>query len=203
MAARRPTRRWWPVAAAAAVALLLAVLLPSLRGREGSAAAPAAAPDSALRAEIDATLDSTPRANAAAATGARSRQVTGSEAGDVDRDDAGAPSVTTDARCRSTASADQRACLLSRIERNDASLTRAYQALISEYRERAGGASEPPTVQELRVEQRAWLVDRDRRCRERVGGGALWGAARAPCFAEESRQRAAELRGRLREIGAG
>ncbi len=105
---------------------------------------------------------------------------------------------TGDARCTSTASGDQRACLMAAIDQADAPLNGEYQALIAELRRRAGGAREPPPVTALRVEQRAWLQARDRQCRAALAGreGRLWGAARAPCFAALSDRRTAELRGR-------
>jgi uncharacterized protein YecT (DUF1311 family) len=114
---------------------------------------------------------------------------------------AASASAASDARCRSTAAADQRACLLASIDADDAGLTRSYQALIAELRTRAGGAREPATVQALRAEQRAWLQRRDRACPTPAGAGALWGAARVPCFAERSRERAIELDARRRRLG--
>ncbi len=97
-------------------------------------------------------------------------------------------------------SSAQRACLLAEIDRNDAELNRTYQSLINEMRREAGGAREPRTVQALRVEQRAWVNQRDRACRsEAVSTGELWGAERAPCFAQWSDSRAALLRRRLEE----
>jgi uncharacterized protein YecT (DUF1311 family) len=123
---------------------------------------------------------------------------------------AGAPSVATraalgvadDARCASPASADQRACLMTALDRFDVPLTRDYQALIAVLRRRAGGAREPASVAALRAEQRAWLDARDRQCRTALAGreGPLWGAARAPCFAALSDRRAAELRARTARV---
>jgi uncharacterized protein YecT (DUF1311 family) len=107
-----------------------------------------------------------------------------------------------DPRCASAASADQRACLMAALERADVPLTRDYQTLIGELRRRAGGGREPPAVQSLRAEQRAWLDARDRQCRAALAGreGPLWGAARAPCFAALSERRAAELRARTARV---
>jgi serine/threonine-protein kinase len=110
--------------------------------------------------------------------------------------------ASTDPRCGSAANADQQACLMSELERNDAGLTRSYRGLIAELRRRAGGALEPPTVEALRVEQRAWVDARDRQCRARLAGreGPLWGAARAPCFAALSDRRARDLDARLARL---
>jgi uncharacterized protein YecT (DUF1311 family) len=157
----------------------------------GAAAAPAAAPAAARAAQraprgVDVAASGAPGPIASAATGA----------GDV----------TGDARCRSAASADQRACLMAALDRADVGLTRDYQALIAELRRQAGGEREPAPVRALRAEQRAWIDARDRRCRDALSGreGALWGAARAPCFAALSERRAAELRARLASTaGAG
>jgi uncharacterized protein YecT (DUF1311 family) len=59
----------------------------------------------------------------------------------------------------------------------------------------AGGAKDPPSVQRLRVAQRAWLVYRDTECRRRGKGkeGALWARPRARCLGEFSARRANEL----------
>ena len=87
------------------------------------------------------------------------------------------------------------------IDRNDIPLNRTYQALIAQLRREAGGTREPPAVQRLRVEQRAWIVERDRACQlnARAADGSLWGAKRAPCFARMSTAREEVLRKRLTE----
>jgi serine/threonine protein kinase/uncharacterized protein YecT (DUF1311 family) len=117
-----------------------------------------------------------------------------------------APAAPVDAdaggdRCSTPTAAAQRACLLAGIDRNDADLNRSYQALIARLRREAGGVREPPAVQALRVEQRAWVADRDRVCRSSAGAGSgpLWGAESIPCFARMSEEREAELRTRLQE----
>lgn len=102
--------------------------------------------------------------------------------------------------CASPTSADQRACLLGRIARDDRALDGAYQALIGTLRQLAGGDREPAAVRTLRAEQRRWLAERDARCRAGTVGATLWGAARAPCFAERSARRTAELRERRRRL---
>ncbi len=117
-------------------------------------------------------------------------------------------------RCRSPLSADQQSCLLGHLERTDARLTRVYQSVIVSYRRAAGGVREPATVRALRAEQRAWLVERDRVCRTRTRAteGALWGAARVPCFEQMANRRADALAARLpsaqtasprRQVGTG
>jgi uncharacterized protein YecT (DUF1311 family) len=106
-------------------------------------------------------------------------------------------------RCRSAVTADQRSCLLARIADTDAELNRTYQELIAELRRLAGSGarSEPRAVRRLREKQRDWLVYRDRECRRRGGGreGPFWADARARCFEELSRLRAADLTAALRQ----
>ena len=104
-----------------------------------------------------------------------------------------------DPRCRSTRDRDQRACLFGHIQYADAGLNRTYQTLIARLRARAGGAAEPRAVRLLRAEQRAWLAKRDAACQRgaRAASTPLWGLARAPCFAAQSRAREAVLRSRL------
>jgi serine/threonine-protein kinase len=117
----------------------------------------------------------------------------------------GAPATrgatTLDERCRSATAADQRFCLLGRLEDTDAQMTRVYQEVIAGYRRAAGGEREPAAVRALRAEQRQWLVSRDRLCRARTRGseGPLWGAARVPCFAEMATLRTNALSTRLPE----
>ena len=105
-------------------------------------------------------------------------------------------------RCRVASMTDQRACLLAYIAVNDAMLQRVYDSLIAEQRRIAGvsrGAPEPPTVTRLRVEQRTWIVQRDRECTRRPAPGSVpfWAQPLSECFAEMSGVRAAELRERL------
>ena len=115
-----------------------------------------------------------------------------------------AAAAARDPRCASPTNADQRACLLAQMQRDDVALNRDYQALIGALREVSGGR-EPRAVSALRDEQRAWLVERDRACRAatKAQAGLYWGAARVPCFAELSQRRAAALRARrVRLVGA-
>jgi serine/threonine protein kinase len=109
----------------------------------------------------------------------------------------------TNARCASPSMADQRACLLAHIARNDTSLQRVYDALIAELRRNAGvrrGAPDPPAVTRLRVEQRAWVVARDRECTRHPAPGSVeyWAKPLAECFARVSAARENELRETLR-----
>lgn len=111
---------------------------------------------------------------------------------------------TINARCASPTAADQRACLLALIERQDVALDRSYQALIAELRREAGGEREPAAVRALRAEQRAWLVTRDSSCRAEAGElGGSWAVLLAPCFERQSALRDAELRARLGRLRAG
>ena len=126
-----------------------------------------------------------------------------------------APSATTPSsasavsspspRCLLGSTADQLACLDTYIAINDAGLTQAFDALVAELRRRAGtplGAPDPPTVQRVRVEQRAWLSVRNSECpRTRPrGGGPFWAAAQSQCFAEMAVSRTAELRDAVRRL---
>jgi uncharacterized protein YecT (DUF1311 family) len=94
--------------------------------------------------------------------------------------------------------ADQRACLLAYVARNDASLQRVYDSLIVERRRIAGvrrRAPDPPDVTALRVEQRNWVSARDRQCMAtRNGTGPLWAKPLAACFKQLTDARARELR---------
>jgi uncharacterized protein YecT (DUF1311 family) len=98
--------------------------------------------------------------------------------------------------------ADQRACLLAHIAINDAMLQRVYDSLIVEQRRIAGvgrGAADPTSVTRLRVEQRTWIVERDRECTRQPAPGSVpfWAEPLSKCFADMSGVRAAELRERL------
>ena len=116
------------------------------------------------------------------------------------RTPAPAPAVDADDRCSAPTTTAQRACLIAGIDRNDVALTRTYQALIAHMRREAGGTREPPAVRALRVEQRAWIVQRDRACRPTSeASGSLWGAERVPCFARMSDARDDVLQKRLQE----
>ena len=107
------------------------------------------------------------------------------------------------ARCASAALADQRACLLARLHETDAPMNAVYQAVLRRLRRSAGvsaRAPDPPAVQRLRAQQRAWLETRDRECR-RMGEGQeppRWAPSRARCLAAFASDRTAELRARLR-----
>jgi uncharacterized protein YecT (DUF1311 family) len=94
--------------------------------------------------------------------------------------------------------ADQRACLLAYIAVNDAPLQRVYDSLIVELRRIAGvsrGAPDPSSVTRLRVEQRTWIVVRDRECTRQPAPGSVpfWAQPLSECFAEMSAARAEEL----------
>jgi len=103
------------------------------------------------------------------------------------------------ARCDVPTVADQRACLLAYVTRNDVSLQRAYDSLIIERRRIARvprGAADPPDVTALRVEQRNWVSTRDRQCMatRTARTGSLWARPVAGCFQQLSDARARELR---------
>jgi uncharacterized protein YecT (DUF1311 family) len=105
-------------------------------------------------------------------------------------------------RCAVASTADQRACLLAYIAVNDAMLQRVYDSLIVEQRRIARvrpGSGDPASVTRLRVEQRTWIVERDRECTRQpaLGSVPLWAKPLSQCFAQMSGVRAAELRDRL------
>jgi uncharacterized protein YecT (DUF1311 family) len=109
-----------------------------------------------------------------------------------------APKLTGVRACNSPTPENQAECIRVSIAAGDARLNRIYRALITEMRREEGvpgGAKDPPSVQRLRVAQRAWLVYRDTECRRRGRGkeGTLWARPRARCLAQFSGQRANEL----------
>lgn len=109
-----------------------------------------------------------------------------------------APKLTGMRACNSPTLENQSECIRVSIAAGDARLNRIYRALITEMRRQEGvpgGAKDPPSVQRLRVAQRAWLVFRDTECRRRGRGkeGALWARPRGRCLAQFSAQRANEL----------
>ncbi len=100
--------------------------------------------------------------------------------------------------CNSPAQVDQQNCVRATLASTDMRLNRIYRALITEMRRQEGvarGAKDPPSVQRLRVAQRAWLVYRDTECRRRGRGkeGRLWARPRVKCLGEFSVRRAKEL----------
>jgi serine/threonine protein kinase/uncharacterized protein YecT (DUF1311 family) len=108
-------------------------------------------------------------------------------------------------RCRIAATADQRACLDAYIAIGDAPLTQAFDALVAELRRLAAtppGAPDPPTVQRVRVEQRAWLSVRNQECPRAPAAGAepFWAEAQSQCFTEMAASRTAELRDAVRRL---
>ena len=109
-----------------------------------------------------------------------------------------APRFTGTRACNSPTPENQNECIRASIAASDARLNRIYRALITEMRRQEGvkgAAKDPPSVQRLRIAQRAWLVYRDTECRRRGRGkeGALWARPRARCLASFSAQRANEL----------
>lgn len=109
-----------------------------------------------------------------------------------------APRLTGVRACSSPTAENQNECLRVSLASADAKLNRIYRALITEMRLQekvAPGAKDPPSVQRLRVSQRAWVVYRDAECRKRGRGkeGALWARPRARCLGEFAGRRANEL----------
>lgn len=100
--------------------------------------------------------------------------------------------------CGSPALADQQACVHATLAAADMRMNRVYRALITEMRREEKirpGQKDPPSVDRLRVAQRAWLVYRDTECRRRGRGkeGALWARPRVRCLGEFAIRRANEL----------
>jgi uncharacterized protein YecT (DUF1311 family) len=100
--------------------------------------------------------------------------------------------------CDSPLLRDQQACVHETLADADKRLNGIYRSLITEMRHREGvtaGRKDPPSVERLRVAQRAWLLDRDTECRRRGRGkeGALWARPRVECLREFSTRRANEL----------
>ncbi|MGZ8494093.1 MAG: lysozyme inhibitor LprI family protein, partial [Gemmatirosa sp.] len=192
-----PRRVRRPLAIGAGIAtLLLLLVFVVTQGAGRRADADAAAPVAVDSAARDGGLDSLLEVASGSGVPASPR-----------RDSTPAPAAPTTPRrartlaerCRSPLSADQRSCLMGQLERTDARLTRVYQGVIVSYRRAAGGAREPATVRALRAEQRAWLMERDRVCRNRTRAteGTLWGAARLPCFEQMANRRADALAARM------
>lgn len=108
------------------------------------------------------------------------------------------PPLTGTRACSSPTLENQNECVRVTLASTDARLNRIYRALITEMRRQEGvrgGAKDPPSVQRLRVSQRAWLVYRDTECRRRGRGreGALWARPRVRCLGQFSNRRAREL----------
>ncbi|HEY0969493.1 MAG TPA: protein kinase [Gemmatimonadales bacterium] len=189
-----------PVAALLVVTAAVVLLVALLRRDGDTSTPPLARDDIVLEGESvpegEVTGGELPRDGAAIAPPANEERVA---AGDV------APPAGLSARCASPTAADQRACLLALIERQDVALDRSYQALVAELRRDAGGEREPSTVQALRSEQRTWLATRDSSCRAEAGGvrGGSWAVLLAPCFERQSSLREAELRSRLARLRDG
>lgn len=158
-------------------------LAGSLEGKARTApAAPppvaAAVPPAAPAPAPPAIATATPRATKAAVPRAASRRT-------------GDP-------CSSPAQADQEACVRGRLAAADLRLNRIYRALLTEMRLKEGvrpGQKDPPSVERLRIAQRAWVVARDTECRRRgrETEGALWARPRVQCLGELAGRRANEL----------
>ena len=100
--------------------------------------------------------------------------------------------------CGSPVKADQEACVHTLLAAADMRMNRNYRALITQMRLQEGvkpGQKDPPSVERLRVAQRAWVVHRDTECRRRGKGseGTLWARPRVKCLGEFSIARANEL----------
>jgi len=152
--------------------------------------------------DLSASADTTSRASAAAlpppaaAPAMRAPALTPKPAATRKAPDA--PRLTGTRACSSPTLENQNECLRVLLAGADARLNRIYRALITEMRRQEGvrgGAKDPPSVQRLRVSQRAWLVYRDDECRRRGRRreGALWARPRVRCLGQFANRRANEL----------
>ncbi len=112
------------------------------------------------------------------------------------------------ARCASTALADQRACLLARLADHDERLNATYADLVRALRVRDGGSADgpdTPSVRRLRERQRAWIMGRDRGCREAgvARAGRLWAEERARCLGAAGERWTAMLERELASVRGG
>ena len=139
-----------------------------------------------------------------AATTARAASLDSTPTARVTIPRASSSAATVERRCASPAAADQRACLTARLEEQDRELNAVYADLIRRMRRRVGAraGTDPPDVARLRVEQRAWIAQRDVECRRQGRGreGPLWAPVRAACLGEIADYRVEELRERLRGL---
>ena len=111
---------------------------------------------------------------------------------------AAAPKLKGLRACNSPTAENQSECIRVSLASVDSRLNRIYRALITEMRRQENvppGGKDPPSVQRLRIAQRAWLVYRDNECRRQGRGkeGALWAKPRAKCLGQFSVRRANEL----------
>lgn len=119
-----------------------------------------------------------------------------------------APRLITGPRaCNSPLPANQSECVRVTLAATDMRLNRVYRALITETKRQEGvplDGKDPPSVQRLRVAQRAWLVYRDTECRRRGRDreGALWARPRVRCLGQFSVRRANELADAFSKITA-
>ena len=107
-----------------------------------------------------------------------------------------AATVVAPEACASPESEDQHKCLMAAIDRNDRELNSVFGRLVAALRRQASAASsdpDPDTVEELRAAQRKWLEERDAACRA-VGERPLYARERSSCFAQQSSDRARELK---------
>jgi uncharacterized protein YecT (DUF1311 family) len=101
--------------------------------------------------------------------------------------------------CSSPSPSDQHRCLMNTIAGNDRTLNGVYQRLITALRAKDSVSSDspdPPSVIELRSEQRRWLEDRDAACHN-AGDGPFYARERGACYADRSAERTKELQQRL------
>lgn len=166
--------------------------------RRDTATKPAAVASSAPLAQ---KVVPPPPAKAAAPTAAPASKPVSTPAPTVTapaRPVAAAPKLKGLRACNSPTAENQSECIRVSLASVDSRLNRIYRALITEMRRQENvppGGKDPPSVQRLRIAQRAWLVYRDNECRRQGRGkeGALWAKPRAKCLGQFSVRRANEL----------
>jgi uncharacterized protein YecT (DUF1311 family) len=108
-------------------------------------------------------------------------------------------------RCALASTADQRVCLQAYVAAGDVPLNTAFASLVGELRRIAhtpADAPDPPNVQRIRYEQRAWMSVRESECPRSApaGAGPFWAQTQAQCFNEMAKSRAAELRDAVKRL---
>jgi uncharacterized protein YecT (DUF1311 family) len=91
------------------------------------------------------------------------------------------------------------------IDRKDVALNELYQRVVRALRRQANVQPEdadPPSVDDLRNEQRSWTEDRDLLC-QTVGSGALYARERAACYSDRTDRRMHVLQTKLDAIPTG
>lgn len=100
------------------------------------------------------------------------------------------------AACTRTTLAHQRLCAGMLVASTDANVGTVFGQVITAL---AAARARPDSLRRVRVGQRAWQIERDIECTDRIPerNGERWGIARSECVAAISSERVEELRGEL------